>query len=73
LPADLVGGAVVDAQGARTAADVNAVLGPGEGLLEDALAEIPRKKRASIPVPAIAASRRSWAAVMSWHSSTTMC
>ena len=40
-----MGGAVVDAQGARAAADVHAVLGPGEGLLEDPLTEVPRKEQ----------------------------
>jgi hypothetical protein len=48
LVADLVGGAVVDAQGARAAADVHADLGPGEGLLEDVLAEIPRSARRNV-------------------------
>jgi hypothetical protein len=48
LAADLVGGAVVDAQGARAAADVHADLGPGEWLLEDALAQIPRSARRNI-------------------------
>ena len=40
LHADLVGGAVVDAQGARAAADVHAEGLPGERLLEDALPEV---------------------------------
>ena len=40
LRADLVRGAVVDAQGARAAADVDAERLPGERLLEDALAEV---------------------------------
>ena len=48
LAADLVGGAVVDAQRARAAADVYADLGPGEGLLDDALAEIPGSARRKI-------------------------
>ena len=40
LRADLVGGAIVDAQGARAAADVHAERLPRERLLEDALAEV---------------------------------
>jgi len=74
LAADLVRGAVVDAKRVRAASEVNAVLGPGEGLLDGCVGpEPPRtKKRASGPVPARAARRRSWAALMSWHSSTKM-
>ena len=44
LRADLVGGAIVDAQGARAPADVDAEGLPGEGLLEDALAEVAGEK-----------------------------
>ena len=40
LHADLVGGAVVDAQGARAAANIHAERLPRERLLEDALAEV---------------------------------
>jgi hypothetical protein len=44
--ADLVGGAVIDAQGSGTPANIDAEGKPRKGLLEDALAEVARKKEA---------------------------
>ena len=45
LRADLVGGAVIDAQGSRTPTDVHSEGLPREGLLEDALPEVAGKKQ----------------------------
>ncbi len=50
LHADLVGGAVVDAQGAGAAADVHAEGLPGERLLEDALAEVAGEEQRVGPI-----------------------
>ena len=72
LRADLVRGAVVDAQGARAAADVDAERLPGERLLEDALAEVAGEEEARWAVRRRAPPRnRSWATLMSCASSTT--
>ena len=46
LHADLVGGAIVDAQRAGSAANIHAKGFPGERLLEDALAEVAGEKQA---------------------------
>ena len=69
---DLVRGAVVDAQRARAAADVDAERLPGERLLEDALAEVAGEEQArSAGLPPRAARKRSWATPRSCASSTT--
>ena len=47
-----MGGAVVDAQGARAAANVHAQRFPGEGLLEDPLAEVAGEEQGVGTIPA---------------------
>ncbi len=54
LHPDLVGGAVIDMQRARAAADIDAERLPGKGLLEDALAQVAGEEQA---VGALAAQR----------------
>ena len=73
LAANLVRGAVVDAQGARPAAHVDAEREPGERRLEDALAEVAGEEQSLFRLtPRSAARKRSCGTLMSWLSSTTM-